>query len=86
MHVVNLQIFHAMGEASNVNFSGTWQYTSITPGGPVRSGNAATIPAIAMNDGSLNIAVEDNLGNLDFSWQDSSGAFHEETVDTSANL
>jgi hypothetical protein len=39
-----------------------------------------------MNDGSVNIAVEGEPGDLWFFWQDSSGAFHQETVDTSANL
>ena len=43
-------------------------------------------PSITMNDGSVNIATEDVYGNLSFFWQDSSGAFHEETVDTAANL
>ena len=43
-------------------------------------------PSITMNDGSVNIAVEGEPGDLWFFWQDSSGAFHQETVDTSANL
>ncbi len=44
------------------------------------------VPSITMNDGSVNIAVEDGQGNLVFYWEDGSGAFHEETVDTAANL
>jgi hypothetical protein len=44
------------------------------------------VPSITMNDGSVNIAVEGYLGDLWFYWQDSSGAFHQETVDTAANL
>jgi hypothetical protein len=43
-------------------------------------------PSITMNNGSENIAFEDLNGNLDFAWEDSSGAFHLETVDTAANL
>jgi hypothetical protein len=39
-----------------------------------------------MNGGLLNIASEDGNGDLIFFWQDSSGNFHEETVDTAANL
>jgi hypothetical protein len=49
-------------------------------------GKTAGNPSIAMNDGSVNIAVEGEPGDLWFFWQDSSGAFHQETVDTSANL
>jgi hypothetical protein len=39
-----------------------------------------------MNNGSVNIAFETIEGDLLFYWQDSSGAFHGETVDTAANL
>jgi hypothetical protein len=39
-----------------------------------------------MNDGSVNIADEDTNGNLYFYWQDSSGNFHQELVDTAADL
>jgi hypothetical protein len=42
--------------------------------------------SVTVNDGSVNIASEAVDGNLSFFWQDSSGTFHQETVDTAANL
>ena len=39
-----------------------------------------------MNGGLVNIAVVALGGDLDFWWQDSSGTWHQETVDTAANL
>jgi hypothetical protein len=42
----------------------------------------ASVPAVTMNNGSENIAEVDTSGNLDFYWQDSSGHFHAEAVDT----
>jgi hypothetical protein len=34
----------------------------------------------------VNIAEEDEGKNLNFYWQDSSGTFHQELVDTAADL
>ena len=73
------------GVSTNVNGSGTWTWTALynnSPTAPIAVGD----PAITMNNGSENIAFEDVNGNLDFYWQDSSGAFHGETVDTANNL
>jgi hypothetical protein len=39
-----------------------------------------------MNAGLVNIAVVGVNGDLDFWWQDRSGTWHQETVDTAANL
>src|SRR5580704_2240833 len=73
------------GVSTDVNGSGTWTWTALynnSPTAPIAVGD----PAITMNNGSENIAFEDINGNLDFYWEDSSGAFHGETVDTAANL
>jgi hypothetical protein len=51
----------------------------------VNFGPDASVPAI-INDGSENVADIDASGNLDFYWQDSSGQFHMEAVDTSGTL
>jgi hypothetical protein len=77
-----------LGDATSVDGSLSWQYSQ--PCGnlglfysPLCSiGN----PSAAMNGGLLNLASEDGNGNLIFFWQDSSGNFHEETVDSAANL
>ena len=47
--------------------------------GPV-PGTVASNPSITVNNGSVNIAVEGDTGDLWFYWEDSSGAFHQETV------
>jgi hypothetical protein len=39
-----------------------------------------------MNGGLVNIAVVGAHGDLDLWWQDSSGTWHQETVDSAANL
>jgi hypothetical protein len=53
--------------------------------GPV-PGTVASNASITVNNGSVNIAVEGESGDLWFFWEDSSGAFDQETVDTAANL
>jgi hypothetical protein len=80
-----LRIWKPAPVSTNVNGSGTWTWTALynnSPTAPIAVGD----PAITMNNGSENIAFEDANGNLDFYWEDSSGAFHGETVDTAANL
>jgi hypothetical protein len=87
VHVVARELFGYLGVSTNVNGSGTWASTQVinkelfSPGITVVGD-----PSVTMNDGSVNIAVEDDEGDLDFYWQDSSGASHQETVDTAANL
>ena len=71
--------------STNVNGSGTWTQTYLyidSPTAPIAAGD----PSITMNNGSENIAFEDINGDLLFYWEDSSGNFHGETVDTAANL
>jgi hypothetical protein len=73
------------GVSTNVNGSGTWTWTALynnSPTAPIVAGD----PSVTMNNGSVNIAFETIEGDLLFYWQDSSGAFHGETVDTAANL
>jgi hypothetical protein len=86
VHVVAAEIFGYMDVSTNVNGSGTWTSTNVINGAPSAPGKVASNPSITMNDGSVNIAVEGETGDLWFFWQDSSGTFHQETVDTSANL
>jgi hypothetical protein len=86
VHVVAGELFGYMDVSTNVNGSGTWTSVDVIQGAPSAPGKTAGNPSITMNDGSVNIAVEGEPGDLWFFWQDSSGAFHQETVDTSANL
>jgi hypothetical protein len=86
VHVVARDLFGTLAEETDVNGSGTWQYTAACSGGPTFPGCATTVPSVTMNDGSVNIADEDTYGNLDFYWQDSSGNFHQELVDTAPDL
>ena len=86
VHVVAAELFGYMDVSTNVNGSGTWTSVDVIQGAPSAPGKTAGNPSITMNDGSVNIAVEGEPGDLWFFWQDSSGAFHQETVDTSANL
>jgi hypothetical protein len=86
VHVVAREFFGGLAVQSDVNGSGTWQYDAVCNAGPTGGGCAATAPSATMNGGLVNIAVEDPAGNLDFWWQDSSGNFHEELVDTASNL
>jgi hypothetical protein len=41
---------------------------------------AASAATVTINQGSENIAVFGTAGDLEFYWEDSTGAFHEETV------
>jgi hypothetical protein len=76
-----------VAEESNVNGSGTWQETTVCGGSPF-SGTACEggAPIVTMNGGLVNIAVIAANDDLDFWWQDSSGTWHQETVDPAANL
>jgi len=81
------ELFGYMGVSTNVNFTGTWTSAQVPVGnGLAPQPGVGDNPAITINRGSVNIADEDGSGNLDFYWQDSSGTFHQETVDTAANL
>jgi hypothetical protein len=86
VHVAARDLFGSLVENTDVNGSGTWQFTVVTGGSPTKEGIDGSVPSIAMNAGSVNIAIEDTSGNLDFWWQDSSGTFHQELVDVAANL
>jgi hypothetical protein len=88
VHIVADEIFGYLYENSTVNGSGTFQYAEVDgPGGINGPGEQfGGVPAITMNGGLVNIADEDDAGNLRFYWQDSSGTFHPEVVDTAANL
>jgi hypothetical protein len=88
VHVVATGSFlGGVAEETNVNGSGTWQETIVCSGVPF-SGNACELsdPTVTMNGGLVNVAVVAANGNLNFWWQDSSGTWHQETVDTAANL
>ena len=84
--VVAAELFGYMGVSSSVGGSGTWTSTQVINGGLSDPGKTASNPSITVNNGSVNIAVEGESGDLWFFWEDSSGAFHQETVDTAANL
>jgi hypothetical protein len=86
VYVVARELFGYMGVSTSVGDSGTWTSNQVIWQSLNKLVGVGGVPSITMNDGSVNIAVEDGQGNLVFYWEDSSGAFHEETVDTSANL
>jgi hypothetical protein len=86
VHVVAREIFGYLGVSSSVGGTGTWTSTQVINTGLSQLQGVGGVPSITMNDGSVNIAVEGYPGDLWFYWQDSSGAFHQETVDTAANL
>lgn len=71
-----------MSQKDKPNGTADWQQQfQVSPGQ-----TGASVPAVTMNKGSENIAEVDTSGNLDFYWQDSSGYFHAEAVDTSGTL
>jgi hypothetical protein len=88
VHIVAGDLFGYLGETTNVNGSGTFQFTTLagptSPFAPMAP--VGTAPSATLNGGLLNIAVEDSSGNLNFFWVDNSGGVHEEAVDTAANL
>jgi hypothetical protein len=86
VYVAARELFGYMGVSTSVGDSGTWTSTQVIWQSLNKLVGVSGVPSITMNDGSVNIAVEDGQGNLVFYWEDSSGAFHEETVDTAANL
>jgi len=86
VYVVARELFGYMGVSTSVGDSGTWTSNQVIWQSLNQLVGVAGVPSITTNDGSVNIAVEDGQGNLVFYWEDSSGAFHEETVDTAANL
>jgi hypothetical protein len=86
VYVVARELFGYMGVSTSVGDSGTWTSNQVIWQSLNKLVGVGGVPSITMNDGSVNIAVEDGQGNLVFYWEDSSGTFHEETVDTSANL
>jgi hypothetical protein len=88
VHIVARDLFGYLGETSNVDGSGTFQFTTLAgPKSPFAQPEpAGTAPSATMNGGLLNIAVEGSDGNLNFFWVDSSGGVHQELVDTAANL
>src|ERR1700691_1035153 len=83
---VTAELSGYMGVSSSVGGSGTWTSTQVINGGLSDPDKTASNPSITVNNGSVNIAVEGESGDLWFYWEDSSGSFHQETVDTSANL
>jgi hypothetical protein len=87
VYVVARELFGYMGVSTSVGDSGTWTSSQVIYKGLFSPGlTVVGNPSVTINDGSVNIATEDVYGNLSFFWQDSSGAFHQETVDTAANL
>jgi hypothetical protein len=75
-----------VAEETDVNGSGTWQENIVCPAGSSGDACALGAPAVTMNGGLVNIAVVAANGDLDFWWQDSSGTWHQETVDTPASM
>jgi hypothetical protein len=87
VYVAARELFDYMGVSTSVGDSGTWTSSQVINKGLFSPGLVVVgVPSITINNGSVNIATEDIYGNLSFFWQDSSGAFHQETVDTAANL
>jgi hypothetical protein len=88
VHLVSNAFAGYMVVMTEADGSFDWQGDSsmCPPAGLAGSGCSVGNPSAVMNGGLLNIASEDGNGNLIFFWQDSSGNFHEETVDTAANL
>jgi hypothetical protein len=90
VHVVGGNLFGFLSDETEADGSYTWQFSDPCPPRSIFSGSTACsdggTPSAVMNGGLLNIAVEDGSGNLSFWWQDSAGNFHQETVDTAANL
>jgi hypothetical protein len=87
VYVAAREIFGGLGVSTSVGDSGWWTssqaiYTGLFSPGLTAVGD----PSVTVNNGSVNIAIEDVYGNLSFFWQDSSGVFHQETVDTADNL
>ena len=88
VHLVSNAVGGYMVVMTEADGSFDWQGDSsmCPPAGLAGSGCSIGNPSAVMNGGLLNIASEDGNGDLIFFWQDSSGNFHEETVDTAANL
>jgi hypothetical protein len=87
VYVAARELFDYMGVSTSVGDSGTWTSSQVIYKGLFSPGLVVFgVPSITINNGSVNIAAEDSDGNLSFWWQDSSGAYHQETVDTAANL
>jgi hypothetical protein len=87
VYVAARELFDYMGVSTSVGDSGTWTSSQVIYKGLFSPGLVVVgVPSITVNNGSVNIASEDIDGNLSFFWEDSSGAFHQETVDTAANL
>jgi hypothetical protein len=84
--VATAELSGYMGVSSSVGGSGTWTSTQVISGPLSAPVHVSSNPSTTLNNGSVNIAVEGQTGDLWFYWEDSSGAFHQETVDTSANL
>ena len=60
----------------NTSGNGQWVGQRVNNPGP----QAASAATVTINQGSENIAVFGTAGDLEFYWEDSTGAFHEETV------
>jgi hypothetical protein len=88
VHLVSNALGAYMVVMTEADGSFDWQGdSSMCPAaGLAGSGCSIGNPSAVMNGGLLNIATEDGQGNLRFWWQDSGGTYHEETVDTAANL
>ncbi len=83
VYVVARELFGYMGASTSVGDSGWWTSNQVIW---QSLDKLVGVPSVTVNHGSVNIAVEDGQGNLVFYWEDSSGAFQEETVDTTNNL
>jgi hypothetical protein len=86
VYVVARELFGYMGVSTSAGDSGWWTSTQVIWTELKDLVGVAGVPSVTVNDGMVNIAVEDGDGNLVFYWEDSSGNFHEETVDSAANL
>jgi hypothetical protein len=86
VHVVTRGWFGQMADQFTSTGTGIWSLASVGPGGLNSPAGTMSNPAVTMNDDIENIAAIDYTGNLDFYWQDGAGVYHQEVVDTSANL
>jgi hypothetical protein len=87
VHIVSDTLFASLVMDSAANAIGNWQESDACVGSFRGGGCAGSAPAVTMNAGLVNVAVKGaGTDDLDFWQQDSSGNWHEEVVDTAANL
>jgi hypothetical protein len=77
VYVAAISVQDIPGVYTDINGSGTWQGRGVQGSSGFAAGSNATVTA---NDGVANVAVYQYNGELDFFWQNSTGAFVQEVV------